>query len=56
MELIADDTVTSVKGDKVFTKAGRTVRADVIVLATGFKVRDCASIRRFVLLIRSWPC
>ncbi|GAA6054351.1 hypothetical protein JCM3770_003330 [Rhodotorula araucariae] len=40
MELIADDTVTSVKGDKVFTKAGRTVRADVIVLATGFKVRD----------------
>ncbi|BGP42595.1 hypothetical protein JCM10449v2_006607 [Rhodotorula kratochvilovae] len=40
MELIADDTVTSVQGDKVFTKAGRTVRADVIVLATGFKVRD----------------
>ncbi|GAA5938055.1 hypothetical protein JCM3775_005325 [Rhodotorula graminis] len=40
MELIADDTVTSVKGDKVMTKAGRTVRADVIVLATGFKVRD----------------
>ncbi|GAA5843386.1 hypothetical protein JCM9279_002085 [Rhodotorula babjevae] len=40
MELIADDTVTSVSGDKVMTKAGRTVRADVIVLATGFKVRD----------------
>jgi len=43
MELIADDTVTSVQGDKVMTKAGRTVRADVIVLATGFKVRDCTS-------------
>ncbi|GAA5995915.1 flavin-containing monooxygenase [Rhodotorula paludigena] len=40
MELIADDTVTSVKGDKVYTKGGRELRADVIALATGFKVRD----------------
>lgn len=43
MELIADDTVTSVKGDKVYTKGGRELRADVIALATGFKVRDCES-------------
>ncbi|GAA6039275.1 hypothetical protein JCM8097_003239 [Rhodosporidiobolus ruineniae] len=40
MELIADDTVVGVKGDKVFTKNGREVRADIIALATGFKVRD----------------
>ncbi|GAA5966609.1 hypothetical protein JCM21900_001468 [Sporobolomyces salmonicolor] len=40
MELIADDTVTTVKGDKVFTKNGRVVKADVIVLATGFRVHD----------------
>lgn len=41
MELIADDVVTNVKGDKVYTKNGRVCRADIIVLATGFKVRDC---------------
>ncbi|BGP00513.1 flavin-containing monooxygenase [Rhodotorula toruloides] len=40
MELIADDVVTTVKGDKVYTKNGRVCRADIIVLATGFKVRD----------------
>lgn len=34
MELIADDVVTTAKGNKVYTKNGRTVKADVIVLAT----------------------
>ncbi|GAA5880520.1 hypothetical protein JCM1840_003688 [Sporobolomyces johnsonii] len=40
MELIADDGVVSAKGDKVYTRNGRVVKADVIVLATGFKVHE----------------
>jgi len=40
MELIADDVVTHAKGNKVYTKNGREVKADVIVLATGFRVLD----------------
>ena len=40
MELIADDVVTHAKGNKVYTKNGREVKADVIVLATGFRVMD----------------
>lgn len=56
MELIADDTVTSVKGDKVYTKGGRELRADVIALATGFKVRDCESGIHFRLRQRGSSC
>ncbi|GAA6009379.1 hypothetical protein JCM11491_004299 [Sporobolomyces phaffii] len=40
MELIADDVVTEAKGNTVYTKNGRKVKADVIVLATGFRVMD----------------
>ncbi|GAA6025490.1 hypothetical protein JCM10207_003379 [Rhodosporidiobolus poonsookiae] len=40
MELVADDSVERVQGDKVFTRNGKVVEADVIALATGFKVRD----------------
>ncbi|BGP19132.1 hypothetical protein JCM10213v2_007219 [Rhodosporidiobolus nylandii] len=40
MELVADDTVVSAKGSSVFTKNGREIQADAVVLATGFKVRD----------------
>ncbi|GAA6062709.1 hypothetical protein JCM10212_002260 [Sporobolomyces blumeae] len=40
MELIADDVVTKAVGDKVYTKNGKEVKADVIVLATGFRVMD----------------
>lgn len=41
VELIADDAVVRAEGDKVYTRGGRELRADVVVLATGFKVRDC---------------
>ncbi|KWU42716.1 FAD/NAD(P)-binding domain-containing protein, partial [Rhodotorula sp. JG-1b] len=40
VELIADDAVVRAEGDKVYTRGGRELRADVVVLATGFKVRD----------------
>ncbi|BGP56832.1 hypothetical protein JCM8202_006020 [Rhodotorula sphaerocarpa] len=40
VELISDDAVVRAEADKVYTKNGREVRADVVVLATGFKVRD----------------
>lgn len=43
VELIADDAVVRAEGDKVYTRGGRELRADVVVLATGFKVRDCES-------------
>ncbi|GAA5973182.1 hypothetical protein JCM11641_006309 [Rhodosporidiobolus odoratus] len=40
VELVADDEVVSAKGKEVLTKGGKTIKADVIVLANGFKVRD----------------
>jgi cation diffusion facilitator CzcD-associated flavoprotein CzcO len=41
MNLIADEVVTGVKGDSVFTNKGKVIEdVDVVVLATGFKVRD----------------
>lgn len=40
-ELLQGDSVTNVKGDQVFTKNGKQIRADVIVLSTGFRVHDC---------------
>lgn len=43
VELIADDSVERAEGNTVYTKKGRELKADVVVLATGFRVRDCAS-------------
>ncbi|GAA5891609.1 hypothetical protein JCM6882_004530 [Rhodosporidiobolus microsporus] len=40
VDLIGDDSVVSAKGNEVFTKKGKVVKADAIALATGFKVRD----------------
>lgn len=41
MELVADDSVERAEGKKVFTRNGREIEADVVVPATGFRVRDC---------------
>lgn len=40
VELVADDSVERAEGKKVFTRNGREIEADVVVLATGFRVRD----------------
>ncbi|GAA6022673.1 hypothetical protein JCM8202_005045 [Rhodotorula sphaerocarpa] len=40
VELIADDSVERAEGNTVYTKKGRELKADVVVLATGFRVRD----------------
>lgn len=45
VELVPDDAVIRAEGNKVYTRRGRELRADVVVLATGFKVRDCESAR-----------
>lgn len=39
VELVCDD-VTEITGDSVITRSGKTVPADVIVYATGFRVQD----------------
>ncbi|ORY41822.1 hypothetical protein BCR35DRAFT_356412 [Leucosporidium creatinivorum] len=38
--LLQDDSVVNAKGDQVITKNGVKVKADIIVLCTGFRVRD----------------
>ncbi|GAA5884870.1 hypothetical protein JCM3774_002118 [Rhodotorula dairenensis] len=40
VELVPDDAVVRAKGNTVYTRRGRELQADVVVLATGFKVRD----------------
>ncbi|GAA5984895.1 hypothetical protein JCM10908_002441 [Rhodotorula pacifica] len=40
VELIPDDAVVRAEGKKVYTRGGRELTADFVVLATGFKVRD----------------
>lgn len=46
VELVADDSVERAEGHKVFTRNGREIEADVVILATGFRVRDCESFIR----------
>lgn len=41
VELFSDDAVVKAEGTTVFTEKGHELRADVVILATGFKVRDC---------------
>lgn len=52
MELIADDVVTTAKGNKVYTKNGREVKADVIVLATVSNRFSFILLERFELTYR----
>ncbi|POY76202.1 hypothetical protein BMF94_0722 [Rhodotorula taiwanensis] len=40
VELFSDDAVVKAEGTTVFTEKGHELRADVVILATGFKVRD----------------
>ena len=40
IELVADDPVERITGDGVVTKSGREVKADAIVLATGFATQQ----------------
>ncbi|GAA5864250.1 hypothetical protein JCM8547_001307 [Rhodosporidiobolus lusitaniae] len=40
VSLLADDTVVSASGSTITTAKGKTIKADVVALATGFKVRD----------------
>ena len=56
VELIADDVVVRAEGDKVYTRGGRELRADVVVLATGFKVRDCEPWPLCILTTPYQPC
>ncbi|KAK4055872.1 hypothetical protein OIO90_003129 [Microbotryomycetes sp. JL221] len=40
VELVADDSVESAKGNEVITKKGKRIPADVIVLCTGFRTQE----------------
>lgn len=41
VDLIQDDGVSSMTADGVVTGKGVSVKADVVVLCTGFKVQEC---------------
>lgn len=57
-ELLQGDSVTNVKGDQVFTKNGKQLRADVIVLCTGFRVRESEwrhrTVPSILVLVGGW--
>lgn len=53
VELVADDSVERAEGNKVFTRNGREIEADVVVLATGFRVRDCQFLPAFSMILNS---
>lgn len=53
VELVADDSVERAEGNTVYTKKGRELKADVVILATGFRVRDCKSPST---VYKRWSC
>jgi cation diffusion facilitator CzcD-associated flavoprotein CzcO len=56
VDLIQDDGVATMTADSVVTGKGVEVKADVVVLCTGFKVQDCESRSTAILLDPQLTC